>query len=84
MIKRQTLIPLGVLLGVCFIGAGVLKHKHSGALGVLSNVAWLGFLVLTVFFIAVAVMTILRNRSGLNGSLSYTRKGVSVQRVGGT
>jgi hypothetical protein len=70
MIKRQTLIPLGALLAVCFVGAGLLKHEHSGVLGVLSGVAWFGFLALAIFFIAVAMMTIVRNRRRLNGSRS--------------
>ncbi len=70
MIKRQTLIPLGALLVVCFVGAGVLKDENSGALGVLSYAAWFGFLALVVFFIAVAVATIVRNRRRLDGSRS--------------
>ncbi len=70
MIKRQTLIPLGALLVVCFVGAGLLKNDNSGALGVLSGIAWFGFLALVVFFIAVAVVTIVRNRRHLNGSHS--------------
>ncbi len=70
MINRQTLIPLGALLVVCFVGSGVLKDKSSGALGVLSYAAWFGFLALVVFFIAVAVVTIVRNRRRLDGSRS--------------
>ena len=70
MIKRQTLIPLGALLVICFVGSGLLKDESSGALGVLSYAAWFGFLVLAVFFIAVAAVTIVRNRRRLNGSHS--------------
>jgi hypothetical protein len=70
MIKRQTLIPLGALLVVCFVGAGLLKHENSGALGVLSGAAWFGFLALALFFIVVAVITIVRNRRRLNGNRS--------------
>ena len=70
MLKRQTLIPLGALLVVCFVGAGVLKHEKSGALGVLSDAAWLGFLALAAFFIVVAMVTIVRNRRRLNGTRS--------------
>ncbi len=70
MFKRQTLIPLGALLVVCFVGAGLLKDENSGALGVLSYAAWFGFLALVVFFIAVAVATIVRNRRRLDGSRS--------------
>ncbi len=70
MIKRQTLIPLGALLVVCFIGSGVLKDQNSGVLGVLSYAAWFGFIVLAVFFVAVAAVTIVRNLRRLNGSES--------------
>ncbi|HEY1360576.1 MAG TPA: hypothetical protein VGF21_19905 [Thermoleophilaceae bacterium] len=68
MIKRQTLIPLGALLVVCFVGSGLLKDENSGPLGVLSYMAWFGFLALVLFFIAVAVVTIVRNRRRLDGS----------------
>ena len=70
MIKRQTLIPLGALLVVCFIGSGLLKDQNSGPLGVLSYAAWFGFIILAVFFIAVAAVTIVRNLRRLNGSES--------------
>ena len=70
MIKRQTLIPLGVLLAVCFVGSGALKDENSGVLGALSYAAWFGFLALAVFFIVVAVVTIVRNRRRLHGSRS--------------
>ncbi len=70
MIKRQTLIPLGVLLVVCFVGSGLLKDENSGVLGVLSYAAWFGFLALAVFFIGVAAVTIVRNRRQLDGSSS--------------
>ena len=70
MIKRQTLIPLGALLAVCFIGSGLLKDQNSGLLGVLSYAAWFGFIILAVFFIAVAAVTIVRNLRRLNGSES--------------
>lgn len=70
MIKRQTPIPLGALLVVCFVGAGLLKDQNSGALGVLSNAAWLGFLALAVFFVAVSAVTIVRNHRRPDGSRS--------------
>ncbi len=70
MIKRQTLIPLGALLAVCFVASGLLKDDNTGALGVLSYLAWFGFLILAVFFIVVAVFTIVRNRRRLDGSRS--------------
>lgn len=65
MIKRQTLVPLGALLVICFIGSGLLKDEGSGLLGVLSYIAWFGFLLLALFFIGVAVVTITRNRRRL-------------------
>jgi hypothetical protein len=66
MIKRQTLIPLGALLIACFVASGLLKDDES----VFAYAAWFGFLALTLFFIAVAVVTIVRNRRRLNGSHS--------------
>jgi hypothetical protein len=70
MIKRKILIPLGALLVVCFIGSGLLKDDNSGALGVLSYAAWFGFLVLVLFFVAVAVMAIVRSLGRLGRSAS--------------
>jgi hypothetical protein len=67
MIKRQTLIPLGVVLGVCFVLSGVLKDDDTGVLGVLSYISWFGFLALALFFIGVAVTTIVRSRRRLDG-----------------
>ncbi|HEX3561207.1 MAG TPA: hypothetical protein VHU24_00100 [Solirubrobacterales bacterium] len=65
MTKRKTLIPLAALLVAFFIGSGVLKDNNSGVLGVLSYICWFGLIVLVVYFITVAVMTIVRNRRRL-------------------
>jgi hypothetical protein len=70
MIKRRTLIPLGVLLAVCFVVSGILKDEDSGALGVVSYAAWFGFLGLALFFVVVAVLTIARNRRRLRDRTS--------------
>ena len=66
MFTRRTLLPLGALLVLCFIGSGALKNDHSGVLGVLSNASWLGFLALTLFFVVTAVVTIVNNRRRLS------------------
>ncbi len=60
-VTRQTLILLGGLWLVCFVLSGVFKNGH-GVGAALGTAGWLGFLVLTLLFIVVAVMTIVRNR----------------------
>jgi len=68
MVTRKS---LGVLAGVTlvlFAVAGIIGNHQHGALQVIANIAWWGFILCALFLIVTSIATIVRHRARLNGS----------------
>jgi len=63
VVTRKSLTLLtGITLALLAVSGIIGNHKH-GALNVIANVAWWGFIVCALILIAASVATIRRHRS---------------------
>ena len=57
---HKLLIGLGGLAAVSLLVSGIAKHSHHGALGVLSNLSWAGFLASAAAVVIIGAGTLVR------------------------
>ena len=60
MTSRRLIIPLGVLLVVCLVLANVFHSSDPGARGTIADISFGGFLLLTLYFIVVGALALMR------------------------
>ncbi len=68
MVTRKSLTILAGLTLVLFAVTGILGNNHHGALRVVADIAWWGFILAALFLIIASVATLLRHRSHPNRS----------------
>jgi hypothetical protein len=61
MITRKSLGLLAGVTLVFFAVAGIIGNNQHGALMVIANIAWWGFLLCALFLIVASVATIVRH-----------------------
>ena len=60
MTSHRMLLPLAVLLVVCFVLANVFHGSDPGARGVVADISFFGFLLLTLYFLVAGALTLVR------------------------
>jgi hypothetical protein len=65
MVTRRLLGALAVVTLVLFAAAGLLGNHNHGAVGVLSDIAWLGFLICLLLLVVASATVIMRSRARL-------------------
>jgi hypothetical protein len=68
MVTRKSLGLLAAVTLALFAVAGIIGNHQRGALSVLANVAWWGFLICALFLFVASVATIRRHRSRSHAS----------------
>ena len=63
MVTRKSLTLLAGITLALFAVSGIIGNHRHGALNVIANVAWWGFIVCAIVLIAASVATIRRHRS---------------------
>ena len=63
MVTRKTLSLLAGVTLALFATAGIIGNGQHGALSVIANIAWWGFVVCALVLVATSVATIRRHRS---------------------
>ena len=63
MVTRKSLTLLAGITLVLLAVSGIIGNHQHGALNVIANVAWWGFIVCAIVLIAASVATIRRHRS---------------------
>jgi TRAP-type C4-dicarboxylate transport system permease small subunit len=62
VINRRILIPLAVVVVVCFAIAIPVGNKHHGLLGAIGNITWYAGLLGLVLLIVLAVVALVQSR----------------------
>jgi hypothetical protein len=65
MVTRKSLGTLAGITLALFAVAGIIGNHQHGALNVIANIAWWGFLLCALFLIVASVATIVRHRARL-------------------
>jgi hypothetical protein len=65
MVTRRSLGALAVVTLVLFATAGLIGNHHHGAVGVISDIAWLGFLICLLLLVVGSATVIMRSRARL-------------------
>ncbi len=60
MITRRNTIILAVFTAVCFVTAGLVGNDNDGAVQVVGDVAWFGFLLGALLLIVVGIARLVR------------------------
>lgn len=65
MVTRRSLGALAVVTLVLFAIAGLIGNHQHGAVGVISDVAWFGFLISLLLLVVGSATVIMRSRARL-------------------
>jgi hypothetical protein len=68
MVTRKSLGALAVVTLVLFAVAFGVGTNHHGAVKVIGDVAWFGFVLCLLFLIVASVLVIVRNRRRVRGT----------------
>jgi hypothetical protein len=66
MVTRKTLSLLAGVTLALFAVAGIIGNHQHGAISVIANIAWWGFVVCALVLVATSVATIRRHRSRID------------------
>ncbi len=58
MTSRRLMLPLGILLAVCFVLANVFHSSDPGARGIVADISFVGFVLLTLYFVVAGALAL--------------------------
>jgi len=64
MNRPRILIPLGGLLVILLVLSNVFHGSNPGARGTIADISFVGFVLLTLYFLAIGLTALLRRGQG--------------------